>query len=408
MRLLSNLPILPAHRLGEALAAGTLGEAWGLDTPPGAMTGLGPFVLQSYLPGQRLEFARNPSYWRTGIDDEPLPYLDRLTLEIVPDQNAEVLRLEAGQTDFIQSEIRAEDVPSFRRRAAAGEAQLFDLGVGLNADFLFFNLRPESLADDPRQPWLQHDEFRRAVSESVDRRVFAETVYLGLADPAYGPVTAGNRRWHNAEATRFSYDPARARIRLAGLGLTDGDGDGHLEDAAGDPVRFTLLTQRGNRVRERAAAVLQADLAEVGIGVDIVALEFGALIGRVTTMAFDAAYLGFRATDTDPAVNLDLWLSRGAFHFWNPGQTSPATDWEARIDELMAAQIGAPDDAERERRFDEVQELFGAHVPALYFAAPHVYVATSARVGNAAPALLEPYLLWNADLLAVRGRRPAP
>ena len=283
-----------------------------------------------------------------------------------------------------------------------------DSATWLNADFLFFNLQPAALANDPRQPWLQHDEFRRAISESVDRRIFADTVYLGLADPAYGPVTEGNHRWHNADATRFAYAPAQARIRLAGLGLTDDDGDGALEDAAGDPVRFTLLTQRGNTVRERAAAVLQADLAAVGIAVDVVALEFGALIERVTTMDFDAAYLGFRATDTDPAVNLDLWLSRGAFHFWNPGQTSPATDWEARIDELMTAQIAAPDDTERERIFDEVQELFGAHVPALYFAAPRVYVTTSARVGNAAPALLEPYMLWNADTLAVLGPRPAP
>ena len=115
-----------------------------------------------------------------------------------------------------------------------------------------------------------------------------------------------------------------------------------LEDRRGAPVRFTLLTQRGHTVWETAAAVLAEDLRQVGIAVDVVPLEFGALIQRVTAMDFDAAYLGFRASDTDPASNLDLWLSSAAFHFWNPSQPSPSTAWEGHIDDMMAAQIAAP------------------------------------------------------------------
>ena len=117
-------------------------------------------------------------------------------------------------------------------------------------------------------------------------------------------------------------------------------------------------------------------------------------------MDFDAAYLGFRASDTDPASNLDLWLSGSAFHFWNPSQPVPATVWEARIDELMMAQVATADEAQRKRLFDEVQEVFAEYVPAIYFAAPRVIIATSPRVANASPALLEPYMLWNADTLA--------
>ena len=405
LRLLSSLPILPKHRLAAALAAGTLLQQWDVTTPPEAIVGLGPFILSDYLPGQRIVFSRNPHYWRTGSDGQPLPYLDRLTLEIVPDQNAEILRLESGQIDFTQSEVRASDYASLRRSAEEGRIQLFELGVALDADFLFFNLQPNAMKADPRQPWLQADEFRRAVSQAVDRTSFAETVYLGLGEPVYSPITPGNRRWHNPDARNYAFDVPEARARLAGLGLTDSDRDGMLEDDQGRLVRFTLLTQRGHTVRERAAAVLAQDLGRVGITVDVVSLEFGALIQRATTMDFDAAYLGFRASDTDPAVNLDLWLSSGAFHFWNPNQPAPVTAWERRIDELMTKQLSAPDDAERKRLFDEVQDIFAEFVPALYFAAPRAFVATSTRVMNASPALLEPFMLWNADTLA---RRPHP
>ena len=93
-------------------SAGTLAEQWGVTTPPDSIVGLGPFVLSSYLPGQRLVFARNPHYWRQDAQGRPLPYLDRLTLEIVPDQNAEMLRLESGQIDFTQTEVRATDYAS--------------------------------------------------------------------------------------------------------------------------------------------------------------------------------------------------------------------------------------------------------------------------------------------------------
>ena len=399
LRILRSLPILPRHRLESALEAGTLAEAWGLATPVEEITGLGPFVLSAYEPGQRLVFERNPHYWRTDEAGEPLPRLDRLTLEIVPDQNTEMLRFEAGEIDFTQTEVRAEDYPALRRAAEEGRAQLFELGVALDPDFLFFNLNPDSKADDPRQPWLQHDEFRRAVSQAVDRQSFADTVYLGFGEPVHGPVTRSNHRWHNPDVEVFDYDPEAAAKRLDGLGLRDTDGDGVREDAAGEEVRFTLLTHRGFSARERAVAVLADDLSRLGIAVDVVPLEFTALLERWGARDYDALYFGFRASDTDPAANLSLWLSSGSFHFWNPSQPSPATEWEARIDELMAANMSATDEAERVRTFHEVQAILARHLPAIYFAAPRVAMAASSRTAYVDPSLQLPMMLWNADLV---------
>ena len=312
-----------------------------------------------------------------------------------------MLRLETGEVDFISSGIRAEDVGSLSRAADAGQVQLFHLGVGLDADFLAFNLQPSAMADDPRRAWLQSLDWRLAVSHAVDRAAFADTIYLGLAEPIFGPITPGNRTWFQPDLPVFDYDLRRAHALLEGLGLADRDGDGLREDRGGRPVRFTLLTQQGNTTRERATQVLQADLRQVGIGVDIVPLEFGALIDRIGSMSFDAVYFGFLVSDTDPAANLDFWLSSAAFHFWNPSQPTPATDWERRIDELFGQQLTRSDMDERRRLFDEIQTLFAENQPILYFAAPRFSLATSARLANVEPSLLVPYVLWNADTLAV-------
>ena len=403
LRLLDNLPILPRHLLQKALDQGTLASAWGPATPPSQMAGLGPFVLSEYQPGQRLVFTRNPHFWGKDARGRPLPYLDRLILDIVPDQNAELLRLEAGQIDMTTDAVRPEDYRSLKQAADQGRVKLIDLGVGLNADSLWFNLNRKSKAGDPRAAWLQSEAFRRAISYAVDRRRFADTVYLGEGVPVYGPISPANHTWFWTGTPETPYDPARARALLAGLGLTDRQGNGRLEDRAGRPVRFTLLTAKGSTALERGASVIRDALAKVGVTVDVVGLDVGALVQRFTTNAYDAVYFSVYSTDTDPALQLDFWLSSGSAHLWNFGEQTPATPWEAQIDDLMRRQVAAPRLADRRALFDQVQKIFAEHLPVLQFVAPRIYVAMSTRVTNATPALQRPQLLWNPEVLAVRG-----
>jgi peptide/nickel transport system substrate-binding protein len=102
-------------------------------------------------------------------------------------------------------------------------------------------------------------------------------------------------------------------------------------------------------------------------------------------------------------MSKDFWLSSGGAHFWNANQKTPATAWEAQIDELMTKQTATTDEAERTRLFNEVQRVFAENLPVLYFAAPRVYVATSARLTNVQPALIRPQVTWSADTIAVKG-----
>ena len=401
IRLLDNLAILPRHKLEAALKAGTLAKAWDVSTPPSEIVGLGPFVLASYQPGQRLVFERNPRYWRTDARGGRLPILDRLTLEIVPDQNAEILALESGQIDFTQTEMRPEDYATLKRAAEQKKVSLVDLGVGLDADTFWLNLRPN------RPPvvqhlWLLRAELRRAISHAVDRTAFAETVFLGAAVPVFGPITPGNPRWYSPDLPRFEYDPAAARRLLAGLGLSDRDRDGVLRDRTGAPAGFTIVTQRGNTALERGAGFIAEELKKVGLSAEVAPLEVGALIDRIVRGDYDAVYYRFLTTDLDPALNIDLWISSGSAHVWNPSQVKPATDWERQIDDLMKRQVASLDLAQRKALFDQVQRIVADEQPMIQFAAPKITLATSTRVVGATPALLRPSILWNPDGLGVK------
>jgi peptide/nickel transport system substrate-binding protein len=403
IRLLDNLPILPKHKLAGPLEAGTFQQAVGPATPVEELVGAGPFALVEHVPGQRLAFARNERYFGRDARGTPLPYLDRIVVEIVPDQAAQVLRVEAGRSDMLKDEIRVEDYALLKRAADAGRVQLLDLGLALSPDSFWIDLRPGAFAGDPRAAWIQRDELRQAISAAVDRQLFADTVFLGQAEPVFGPVTPSFKQWHSSKVPRVAHDPARAKALLGSIGLLDRDGDGMLEDAAGHAARFTLLTPKGQTPRERGAAVIRDELKKIGLTVDVVALDGNALVEQfITGKKYDAIYFHFEPTSTDPALNLDFWLSSGTSRVWNLAQTTPATDWERRIDELMARQVAAIDEHERKRLFEEVQLIFAEHLPIVHFVAPKVFVAASTRVRNLTPAIQQPQLLWSAETISLR------
>ena len=401
IRLLDALPILPRHKLGGALKDGTFLKAWGLDTPPSEIVGLGPFILREYVSGQRLVFARNPRYFGKAPDGSALPYLDRLVIEIIPDQSAELLRLESGQLDMMTSEISPEAYAPLKRAADQGRVKLLDLGVSRNADGLWFNLKPGALGADSRAAWLQRDELRRAISMAVDRKLFADTVFFGAGVPVYGPETPANKIWYWPGLPQTPHDPAAARQLLASIGLTDRNGDGQLEDAQNRPARFTLLTQKGRPNLERGAAVIRDELKKIGLVVDVVTLDGSAVIDQFLHARYEAIYFNADKTDLDPGTNPDFWFSFGSAHMWNLEEKAPATPWERRIDELMTRQIAATDLGERKTLYHDVQKVFAEHEPIVYFVAPRIYVAHASRVTNLQPAEYRPQLLWRPDTVAV-------
>ena len=86
--------------------------------------------------------------------------------------------------------------------------------------------------------------------------------------------------------------------------------------------------------------MIQADLEQLGIRVQVVPLEFRAVLDRIfQTHDYEAAVLALGGGDVDPNSQMNVWLSSGSDHLWNIGQPHPATPWEAEIDQLMEKQL---------------------------------------------------------------------
>jgi peptide/nickel transport system substrate-binding protein len=132
----------------------------------------------------------------------------------------------------------------------------------------------------------------------------------------------------------------------------------------------------------------------------VVTLEFRSFVDRLMTRRdFDMAIVPLRSGHTDPMADMNILLSSGPMHLWNPAQAKPATTWEAEIDRLMQEQATATDRPRRKRAFDRVQEILAEHCPLVPLVSPHMLVAARRGIGNFRPSILPNAALWNAEEL---------
>jgi peptide/nickel transport system substrate-binding protein len=207
-------------------------------------------------------------------------------------------------------------------------------------------------------------------------------VNAALKPPAYRPEEA-------------LHDLTQAGFRFANNMLTD---------AAGHRVEFTIVTNSGNQARQRAAAMIQQDLAKIGVKLNVATLDFPALLERMNrTLDYDAVLLGLVNVDIDPNMQMNIWLSSSSMHSWNPKQAKPATNWEEEIDKLMRVQASQLDYRKRKAAFDRVQQIAAEQAPIIYLINKNVLSAISPAVKGARPVPLTPQTFWNAERLTLDG-----
>jgi peptide/nickel transport system substrate-binding protein len=400
--------ILPRHILVKAVKDGKFNFTWGIDAAPDEVVGSGPFRLKRYIPGQRVELERNPDYWKRSAEGEPLPYLDRIVVLIVPSLDVELLKFMEGSADIY--DLRGMDYPLLKPQEKARNFTVFDRGPDLGSSFLVFNLNSgvnpktgKPFVAPHKLAWFKDVRFRRAVAYAVDRKKIIDIVKNGLGYPQYSPESPAVGYFYNDNVRKYHYDLVKAKALLNDAGFLDRNGDGVLEDQDGHPLEFNLYTNADNTERVDIASIIRRDLESLGMKVNFLLVEFNTLVSKLTsTYEWDAIVLGLTGS-IDPHFGQNVWLSSGQLHMWNPQQKEPATDWEKRVDELFAIGAQELDETKRKQDYDEYQAIIAEQVPMVYTVLGARLTAVRNKFGNMKPA---PYggVLHNLEEIYIKSK----
>ena len=361
------------------------------------MAVLGPFTVADYKPGATLLLKRNPNYWKADAQGKKLPYLDAIQLDIQPNRDVEMLRFKRGELDLINS----LDSEYYDKLASSTPEVVHDAGPSLDSEQMWFNEVAKAPLPPYKKDWFRSANFRRAISQAINRDDMAKVVFRGHAQAAIGPVSPANKFWFNAKLKPVAYSPD------ASLKLLQADGfrleNGVLKDKNANEVVFSIITNSGNKYRERMATMMQEDLQKIGIHVNVVTLDFPSLIERMTqSFDYEAILLGLTNVGLDPNDQMNVWLSSSENHQWNPSEKTPETVWEGEIDKLMRAQASSVDPKKRKESFDRVQEIAVEQSPFLFLVNRNSLSAVSLSVHGANPVILVPQTYWNVERLSVK------
>ena len=256
----ASVPILPAHIFGRTSIA--------LHEAARAPIGSGPFRFVRWIPSRLIELERNPDWRGTP------PKINTLIYHIVPDNRIAMDMLRKGELDIVPNlPVTTETV--------------HDKAFVITYPLPFF----EAWVYNLRRPFLAEAASRHALAKLIDKKNIQCSLLECLADLPE-EILAGDTI-HEAIFPTMSFDPEGARQLLESSGWSDSNGDGIL-DRDGVPFSFSLLLPNLGKTQERAAVVIQEDMARVGIDMRISTVSRGAFFGRLVASRFDVAALAVR------------------------------------------------------------------------------------------------------------------
>jgi peptide/nickel transport system substrate-binding protein len=247
---LSGISIIPAHVLQPVFdAEGTIDTAEWNKAPT---VGCGPFVFEEWQSGSFARFVANENFWGGR------PKLDELFFRFVPDDASQIAALTAGDGD-VGTFFAYSDLPQLE---AAG-VKIVNSFSGYNEGW-YFNLHPEK-----GNPALKDQKVRQALAFGFNREKLVQDLLLGRTNVA--STDWDNSPWVDPSIKPYPYDPEKAKALLAEAGWEDTNGDGTVDK---DGVELVLKYGTTNReVRQDTQAVVQQDLAAIGIKVELLSYD---------------------------------------------------------------------------------------------------------------------------------------
>ncbi|HEX6373624.1 MAG TPA: ABC transporter substrate-binding protein [Longimicrobium sp.] len=276
---------VPRHILEGTAPSAMQTHPFGTRNP----VGNGPFKFVEHVQGQRWVFAANENFPR---ELGGRPYADRLVYRIIPEPTTLMAELLRGNLDY----YIAPTADQAQEIDASPEARILSFP---DRQFLM-------LGWNEKREMFRDARTRRALTMALDREAIVRAVRRGYGE--LGNTTIPPMFWNHdpTAGAELKHDTAAARRLLAQAGWQDRDRDGMLENAQGQPFRFTIITNQGNREREDIAVIVQSQLRAVGIDARTQLMEWGSLLDRIQDVEkrdYDAVLIAwvteFRIDDTD-------------------------------------------------------------------------------------------------------------
>ncbi len=223
--------------------------------------GTGPFVFAEWVRGDRIVLTKNPSYHVKG-----LPSLDRVTFRFIPDPNAALAALKAGDVDVLAFGLGPEHVPELRKDPRFTVIQ----GDTTNDVILALN--------NSRKPF-DDVRVRRAITHAINKDEVIRGAMFGFGHPLGSNIDPLNPYYLDL-AKAVPYDPEKAKKLLAEAGYPNG-----LEATLKVPPQYYYTVRSGE--------VIASQLAKVGIKVKLEQIEWGQWLARVYRSAdYDMTIIG--------------------------------------------------------------------------------------------------------------------
>ncbi|MBD2495686.1 ABC transporter substrate-binding protein [Nostoc sp. FACHB-280] len=393
----TGTPILPAHALQKYVQQkDSEGKPiflakWGVDTPPEEIIVNGPYKLERYDTSQRVVFRRNPYYWRKDTQGNSQPYIERLVWQIVENTDTALLQFRSGGLDTIG--ISPDYFSLLKVQEKQGNFTIYGNEPSTGTSFILFNLNKgkrngKPLVDPIKSRWFNTVEFRQAVAYAIDRQTMINNTFRGLGRPQNSPITVQSPYYLSPEKglKTYNYNPEQSKQLLIKAGFKYNE-QGQLLDAEGNRVRFTLLTNSGNKIREAMGAQIKQDLAKIGMQVDFTPIAWNTYTDKLSnTLDWEASLLGLTG-GLEPNDGANVWSPEGGLHMFNqkpqPGQKPiegwEASPWELEIGKLYIQATQEFDEGKVKQIYGKTQQITQENLPFIYLVNPLAMTAVRNR-----------------------------
>jgi peptide/nickel transport system substrate-binding protein len=383
----------PHHVFGPVYAskgAAGIKAMWTLSEKPENIVSLGEFKLESYRPGERAIFARNPYFgeWNKDSAGKPLPYLDALSYAITKDLNSAFAQFLAGQLDAFNPR-NADDLAQVKRAIDAGNLKAtLNPNVSSVSSTIWVTFNWNRKSDPEKQRLFRSSDFRRAMSHLVNRQGIIDIVYGGLGTANYSAIPPVFKDWVSPNLRKFDFNPEAATKLLANLGYNKKNTEGFLVNKSGRVLEFNLATNAGNDQNEKMAQILVSEARKVGVKINFRPIDFNSLVAQLLSTGddrpFDAILLLLGAGGIIYPLGSNVTVCGGNLHAYNTsGKCLEA--WETQLTALFYRGQQELDTTKRKQIAYQIQEIEAQHVPWIYLPIPNRHTSWNARVRGEYP-----------------------